>query len=193
MSRARLFLGLRRMQTGRRERKPWKEFSGEKALASRAGAGRPRAAPAGFGGEQKCARLHPPATEATGWKVKDQPFADETPRGTVQFVNLIARRRNREKRSSISFARITTRRPSTRFDSSARMTAARAPARSLKWRGCSICIRDLAAQIELVFFDGEEAYESSRKAMVFTAAAILRTRRARQSARKLSETASSGT
>ena len=109
----------------------WEEFSGQRAL----------------GHVQALVGLgpRPPESEAikkarayirqnwrrTGWQVIDQPFTDQTPRGTVQFVNLIARRPDQPQNAEtfLRWLRITTRKPSIRSDSSARMTAARAPAR----------------------------------------------------------------
>src|SRR2546428_13410912 len=71
--------------------KIWEQFSGEKALAH----------------VQQLVDFgpHPPGSEAIeksreyiekqlklyGWQVAEQAFTDETPRGTVRFVNVVAR------------------------------------------------------------------------------------------------------
>jgi glutaminyl-peptide cyclotransferase len=72
------------------EQKPWEAFSGEKALAHVQHlvdiGPHPPASP-----EIEKARLYIEQTmKSCGWTVKRQEFTDDTPRGKVRFVNLIA-------------------------------------------------------------------------------------------------------
>jgi glutaminyl-peptide cyclotransferase len=140
--------------------KPWLEFSGEKALAHvqalvnfgpRPPASPPIAAARGY------IMKH---LEAYGWQVEQQPFTDETPRGKIAFVNLIATFRGAKKRpeflvcshydtktfETISFVGAN--------DGGSSTGALLELARVLGAHPA------LAEKIELVFFDGEEAYES---------------------------------
>ena len=139
---------------------PWLEFSGEKALAH----------------VQELVDFGPRPPESAAikktrsyirnnWKIlagRSQPqnFSDETPRGTVSFVNLIARRPNESRRAK--YFLLCSHYDTKTFDSiefvgandggSSTGAAARDGARAAQHP-------DLAAKIELVFFDGEEAYD----------------------------------
>ena len=120
----------------------WTEFSGQRALGHvqrLVGLGpRPPASEA----IQKARAYIRQNLEANGWQVIEQPFTDDTPRGRVAFVNLIARRPNQSERTKLSsLLRTTTRRSSIRSNSSERMMAARAPVRCSKWGASSISIR----------------------------------------------------
>jgi hypothetical protein len=137
---------------------PWKEFSGEKALAH-------TRALVDLG-------PRPPASEAIerartyisgelkkcGWKVEEQAFEETTPIGRVRFVNLIANHGEFRKEAryllcshydtkvfdQISFVGAN--------DGGSSTGALIEMARVLNLHPA------LARQIELVFFDGEEAY-----------------------------------
>ncbi len=139
---------------------PWKDFSGEKALAHVQAlvdlGPRPPDSPA-----LKQARAYiRQQLEASGWQVEEQAFTDDTPRGRVAFVNLIARRPDQSrwsKRFLIGSHYDTKTFFSVRFvganDGGSSTGALLELARVLHQHPA------LAAQIELVFFDGEEAYE----------------------------------
>src|SRR5690349_10894564 len=73
------------------EIKPWEEFSGEKALAhvQRLVDLGPR--PAGSEAIEKARIYVEDQLGRSGWQVTRQAFTDDTPRGKVHFVNLIAR------------------------------------------------------------------------------------------------------
>src|SRR5262245_30867871 len=71
--------------------KIWEEFSGEKAFAhveQLVGFG-PH--PAASDAIEKCRTYLEKQLTLSGWTVTRQAFTDATPRGQVQFVNLIAR------------------------------------------------------------------------------------------------------
>lgn len=142
------------------QRKIWKEFSGEKALAH-------VQAMVDFG-------PRPPATEAiektrnyltrqlelSGWKVTRQIFADDTPRGKVEFVNLIATFAGKD--STPSFL-VCSHYDTKTFDT-ARFVGANDGGSStgllLELARVLAQRPDLARKAELVFFDGEEAYDA---------------------------------
>src|SRR6266404_9522097 len=70
--------------------KVWEEFSGEKAFAhvQRLVDFGPR--PAGSKAVEKSRDYIEDQLRRSGWQVTRQAFTDDTPRGKVQFVNLIA-------------------------------------------------------------------------------------------------------
>lgn len=141
---------------------PWKEFSGANAL-------------------QHVQHLvdfgpRPPASEALeksrvyitkqleswGWQVTRQAFTDDTPRGKVQFVNLVARHVWDAEKSAPSF--LLCSHYDTKVFDSIRFVGANDGGSST---GVLIEIArvlsfhpQLAAKTTLVFFDGEEAYEN---------------------------------
>ena len=141
------------------QKKIWEDFSGEKALAH-------VQAMVDFG-------PRPPATEAiektrvyltkqleaAGWKVERQNFSDDTPRGKIQFVNLVATFGSQAAPSFLVCSHYDTK----TFDN-ARFVGANDGGSST---GVLVELArvlseqpGLAKKIELVFFDGEEAYEA---------------------------------
>jgi glutaminyl-peptide cyclotransferase len=139
-------------------KKIWEDFSGDKALAH-------VQAMVDFG-------PRPPASEAiektrgylakqlesAGWKVERQTFSNDTPRGKVQFVNLIATFGGGNAASVIVCSHYDTK----TFD------AARFVGANDGGSNTGVLVElarvlatqpELAAKVELVFFDGEEAYE----------------------------------
>src|SRR5580765_289188 len=77
--------------SGGSEAKIWEEFSGEKALAhvERLVDFGPR--PPGSDAIEKSRDYIENQLRLSGWQVTRQAFTDDTPRGKVHFVNLIAR------------------------------------------------------------------------------------------------------
>ena len=140
--------------------KVWEEFSGEKALAH-------VQTMVDFG-------PRPPATEAIektriyltgqlesfGWKVERQGFDDQTPRGKVSFVNLIATFGGKD--SSPSF--LACSHYDTKTFDNAQFVGANDGGSStgvlLELARVMALRPDLARKLQLVFFDGEEAYEA---------------------------------
>jgi glutaminyl-peptide cyclotransferase len=145
---------------GAPQAKIWEEFSGEKALAH----------------VQRLVDLgpRPPASEAieksrdyienqlrlSGWQVTRQAFTDDTPRGKVQFLNLIARFPG--QRSTAPSFLLCSHYDTKTFDT-IRFVGANDGGSStgLLLELGRVLGRhpNLAPKIELVFFDGEEAYE----------------------------------
>lgn len=137
------------------------EFSGEKALAhvqAQVDLG-PR--PSGSAAIKSCRTyLEDELTEA-GWKVTRQTFQDQTPRGPVEFVNIIAQfaaGKGGEPRAIVASHYDTKLFDTIQFvgadDGGSSTGALLELARVLALRPA------LARQIELVFFDGEEAVNS---------------------------------
>jgi glutaminyl-peptide cyclotransferase len=144
-------------QSNRSQKKVWEDFSGDKALAH-------VQAMVDFG-------PRPPATEAiektrtyltkqlesAGWKVERQTFSNDTPRGKVQFVNLIATFGASNAPSFLVCSHYDTK----TFDN-ARFVGANDAGSStgvlLELARVMAGRPEIAAKLELVFFDGEEAY-----------------------------------
>jgi len=158
-----LLAGCDRAQTASNRadrRKIWEDFSGEKALAH-------VQAMVDFG-------PRPPATEAiektrgylvkqleqAGWKVERQSFSDDTPRGKVAFVNLIAIFGAAHSDSQFL---LCSHYDTKTFDK-ARFVGANDGGSStgvlLEMARVLALTPDLARRVQLVFFDGEEAYEA---------------------------------
>src|SRR5213075_1185895 len=142
------------------ETKIWQEISGEKALAhvQRLVDFGPR--PSGSGAIEKYRHYIEYQLRRSGWRVTRQAFTDDTPRGKVQFVNLI-----------VQFPRQGNTAPlfllCSHYDTKTFNTIHFLGAND---GGSSTGLLlelarvigqhpNLAAKIELVFFDGEEAYD----------------------------------
>ncbi len=139
----------------------WKEFSGKEAFVhvQRLVELGPR--PPGSEAIEKSRTYIDKQLRLAGWQVARQAFSDDTPRGRVDFVNLIAR-----------FPAPGNARPSfllcSHYDTKTFQTIRFVGAND---GGSSTGLllelarilghhSNLAAKIELVFFDGEEAYET---------------------------------
>ena len=141
--------------------KIWTQFSGDKALAH----------------VQRLVDLGPrtPQSEAieksrayirqelnsSGWRVTEQPFTDETPRGRVRFVNLIARFGTIGKTTDLF---LLCSHYDTKVFDTFRFVGANDGGSStgllLELARALAQQPRLAEKIELVFFDGEEAFEN---------------------------------
>lgn len=139
----------------------WKEFSGEKAFAhvQRLVDFGPR--PAGSKAIEKSRDYIEDQLHRSAWHVTRQAFSDDTPRGKIQFVNLIAQFSAQEKAASPSFL-LCSHYDTKTFDT-IRFVGANDGGSStgllLELARVIGQHPDLARKIELVFFDGEEAYE----------------------------------
>jgi glutaminyl-peptide cyclotransferase len=138
----------------------WEEFSGEKALAhvQRLVDLGPR--PAGSEAIERSRDYIENQLRLSGWQVTRQGFTDDTPRGKVRFVNLIARFPT-QRNSAPSFL-LCSHYDTKTFDSFRFVGANDAGSSTgllLELGRVLGQHPDLAGKIELVFFDGEEAYE----------------------------------
>lgn len=139
--------------------KIWQEFSGEKALGHvriMVDLG-PR--PPGTEAIEKTRIYLTQQLELCGWKVVRQSFTENTPRGKVEFTNLIATFGEK----GVPFFLIGSHYDTKVFDT-ARFVGANDGGSStgvLLELARVLSLRpDLARKTELVFFDGEEAYEN---------------------------------
>ena len=141
----------------------WKEFSGEKALAETSQQVDLGPRPAGSPELEKARGLIEASLHGSGWDVERQKFTAETPHGPIEFVNLIARfsaggahPAPRNTQRAIVCSHYDTKLFSTIHfvgaDDGASSTGA-----LLELARVLALDPALAAQIELVFFDGEEA------------------------------------
>jgi glutaminyl-peptide cyclotransferase len=141
--------------------KLWEEFSGEKAFAhvQRLVDLGPR--PPGSDAIEKSRDYIDNQLRLSGWQVTRQSFTDSTPRGKVGFVNLIARFPGQEN-TTASFL-LCSHYDTKTFDT-IRFVGANDGGSStglvLELARVLGQHPNLAAKIELVFFDGEEAYEN---------------------------------
>ena len=141
------------------QRKIWEDFSGEKALAHVQAMVDFGPRPPGGQAIEKTRTYLTKQLEAAGWKVERQSFSDDTPRGKVQFVNLIATFGGQSAPSFLVCSHYDTK----TFDN-ARFVGANDAGSST---GVLVELArvlgerpELASKVELVFFDGEEAYEA---------------------------------
>ena len=144
----------------------WEEFSGEKALAhvQRLVDLGPRTP--GSEAIEKSRAYIQEQLKSFGWSVSEQAFTDSTPRGPVRFVNLTARFSQKvpSKVQGAEPSFVLCSHYDTKIFDTFRFVGANDGGSST---GLLIEIArvlakrpDLAAKIELVFFDGEEACEN---------------------------------
>ena len=141
--------------------KIWEEFSGEKAFAQvqRLVDFGPR--PAGSKALEKSRDYIEGQLQASGWQVTRQAFNDDTPRGKIQFVNLIARFSGERHAASPSFL-LCSHYDTKLFDTIQFVGANDGGSSTGLLLELARVIGqhpNLARKIELVFFDGEEAYD----------------------------------
>ena len=135
----------------------WKEFSGQRAFAhvkAQCAIG-PR--PSGSPELEKARGLITAELERSGWKVQRQAFTDTTPRGPVEFVNLIARYGGSDKTQQF----LVCSHYDTKLFGAIRFVGASDGASStgalMELSRVLALDPALARRVELVFFDGEEA------------------------------------
>jgi glutaminyl-peptide cyclotransferase len=139
---------------------PWKEFSGANALQHVQQLVDLGPRPPGSEAIEKSRLYITKQLELSGWQVTRQAFTNDTPRGKVQFVNLIARHSSYGTEGIF----LLCSHYDTKVFDSIRFVGANDGGSST---GALIEIGrvlnlhpELAAKMELVFFDGEEAYEN---------------------------------
>jgi len=135
----------------------WKEFSGEKAFAHTKAQCDIGPRPSGSPELEKARKLIIAELERNGWSVQRQTFTDNTPRGPVSFVNLIARYGGSDKTQQFLVASHYD----TKIFDSIRFVGASDGGSStgalLELSRVLALDPALARRVELVFFDGEEA------------------------------------
>jgi Zn-dependent M28 family amino/carboxypeptidase len=139
----------------------WTQFAGDKALAhvQRLVDFGPR--PSGSEAIEKSRVYIKEQLKASGWNVTEQPFTDATPRGQVRFVNLIARFGAATKANDLF---LLCSHYDTKIFDTFRFVGANDGGSStgLLLELARVLGQQprLAEKIELVFFDGEEAFEN---------------------------------
>ncbi len=139
----------------------WREVSGAKALAHVQAlvdfGPRPPASPA----LEKSREYLTKQLELFGWRVSRQEFTDETPRGRIPFVNLIATFAKPPRAAAAPFFLLCSHYDTKTF-ATARFVGANDGGSStgllLELARVLGQHPELAAKVELAFFDGEEAY-----------------------------------
>jgi hypothetical protein len=140
--------------------KVWEEFSGEKAFAEvqRLVDFGPR--PAGSKALEKSRDYIEDQLRRSGWQVTRQAFSDDSPRGKIQFVNLIAQFSGAKKAAAPSFL-LCSHYDTKMFDAIQFVGANDGGSSTGLLLELARVIGqhpNLARKIELVFFDGEEAF-----------------------------------
>ncbi len=140
-------------------KKIWEDFSGDKALAHVQAMVDLGPRPPATDAIETARKYLTGQLEAVGWKVERQTFSNDTPRGKVQFVNLIATFGGANAPSFLVCSHYDTK----TFDN-ARFVGANDAGSST---GVLVELArvmaerpEVANKLELVFFDGEEAYEA---------------------------------
>jgi hypothetical protein len=140
--------------------KIWEEVSGEKALAHVQQLIDLGPRPSGSEALEKSRLYIEDQLHRSGWQVTRQAFTDETPRGRIQFVNLIAQ--FPEKRNAAPLFLLCSHYDTKTFDAIKFVGANDGGSSTGLLLELARVIGqhpNLAAKIELVFFDGEEAYD----------------------------------
>jgi glutaminyl-peptide cyclotransferase len=144
------------------EAKIWEDFSGEKALGHVQRLVDLGPHPAGSDAIEKARDYIEQQLRHSGWQVTRQAFTDDTPRGKVHFVNLIARFGGDANPASPSL--LLCSHYDTKLFDTIRFVGANDGGSStglLLELGRALGQHpSLARKVELAFFDGEEAYEN---------------------------------
>ncbi len=142
----------------------WKEFSGAKALEHARQQVELGPRPSGTPPLEKARLLIEDALRSAGWESERQTFTSETPRGSVQFSNIIARFSLTGKHPAPVDAQqfIVCSHYDTKRFSTIRFVGASDGASStgalLEFARVLALDPARASHVELVFFDGEEAF-----------------------------------
>ncbi|HST30605.1 MAG TPA: M28 family peptidase [Chthoniobacterales bacterium] len=140
-------------------KKIWTEFSGDKSLAHVQALVDLGPRPPGSDAIVRARAYIEEQLESLGWNVTEQAFSDQTPRGEVKFVNLVARFGTASKPSFLLCSHYDTK----IFDSFKFVGANDGGSSTgLLLELARVLALDprLAQKIELAFFDGEEAVEN---------------------------------
>ena len=140
----------------------WENFSGEKAFAHVQHLVDLGPRPAGSEALEKSRLYIIEQLKSAGWTVARSEFSDQTPSGKVTFVNLIARFGTSEKKEAAQFL-LCSHYDTKTFDT-IRFVGANDGGSStgllIEMARVLALSPALAAKIELLFFDGEEAFEN---------------------------------
>lgn len=145
------------------QKKIWEEFSGDKALAHVQQLVDLGPRPPGSEALEKSRAYIEKQLSTFGWKVTRQVFTDETPHGKVQFINLIATFGAHGEKTPSPIFLLCSHYDTKLFDT-VRFVGANDGGSStgllLELARVLAQHPELARKIEVVFFDGEEAFEN---------------------------------
>src|SRR5436305_10415913 len=140
----------------------WENFSGEKAFAHIQHLVDLGPRPAGSEALEKSRLYIIEQLKSAGWTVARSEFSDQTPSGKVTFVNLIARFGTGEKKEAAQFL-LCSHYDTKTFDTICFVGANDGGSSTglfIEMARVLALSPALAAKIELLFFDGEEAFEN---------------------------------
>jgi Zn-dependent M28 family amino/carboxypeptidase len=140
-------------------KKIWNEFSGDKALARVQALVDLGPRPPGSDAIARARAYIEEQLKSAGWSVSEQAFTDQTPRGEMKFVNLIARFGGGAKPTFLLCSHYDTK-IFDNFQFVGANDGGSSTGLLLELARVLALQPDLAAKIELVFFDGEEAVEN---------------------------------
>jgi hypothetical protein len=141
----------------------WKEFSGERAFAHARIQVQFGPRPSGSRELEKAREQIRAALRGDGWEIEEQPFTGNTPRAPIQFVNIIARHASASGGPALATTQqaIVCSHYDTKRFTTIKFVGANDGASSTGalLELARVLAKDpaLAAKVELVFFDGEEA------------------------------------
>lgn len=135
----------------------WAEFSGDKALAHAKAQCEIGPRPAGSPELEKARALIIAELERNGWSVQKQAFTDNTPRGPVAFVNLVARYGGSDKTQQFIIASHYDTKIFDTIHFVGASDGASSTGALMELSRVLAMDPALARRVELVFFDGEEA------------------------------------
>jgi len=142
-------------------KKIWNDFSGEKALTHVQNLVDLGPRPPGSDAIVRARAYIEEQLESSGWQIAEEAFVDQTPRGEVKFVNLIARFGAGAKSSDLF---LLCSHYDTKIFDTFRFVGANDGGSStgllLELARVLAEQPQLAQKLELVFFDGEEAFEN---------------------------------
>jgi glutaminyl-peptide cyclotransferase len=140
----------------------WENFSGEKAFSHVQQLVDLGPRPAGSEALEKSRLYIIEQLKSSGWTVTRSEFSDQTPRGKVKFVNLIARFGTNKKKEPAQF--LLCSHYDTKTFETIRFVGANDGGSStgllIEMARVLATSPALASKIELLFFDGEEAFEN---------------------------------
>ena len=141
------------------QRKIWEEFSGEKALAHVQGLVDFGPRPPGSEAIEKSRDYIESQLRLSGWQITRQKFSDGTPRGKVSFVNLLARFPGQGNAGAFLLCSHYDTKTFDTFRFVGANDGGSSTGLLLELARVLAQHPNLAAKVQLAFFDGEEAYE----------------------------------
>jgi hypothetical protein len=140
----------------------WEEFSGENALRHVQQLVDYGPRPPGSEAIKRSRQYITDQLKAVGWTVTEQSFTDSTPRGAKTFVNLLATFKTPKEKAAPSFL-LCSHYDTKTFDTASFVGANDGGSSNgilLEMARVLAAHPQLAAKVQFVFFDGEEAYVS---------------------------------